>query len=123
MKHSLRIILSSLCIFIVATTKNEKTKMIRYCTRSKIGVFLPRAFCQILSSSSKNHHRCTTNIYQPTMSLRSFNSPPLVAAAGISTLVGIPFLETLTFSASTAVLKGLNLTAFAANGENYVIKH
>ncbi|KAL7476911.1 hypothetical protein ACHAW6_002738 [Cyclotella cf. meneghiniana] len=49
------------------------------------------------------------------MSLRSFNSPPLVAAAGISTLVGIPFLEALTFSASTAVLKGLNLTAFAAN--------
>ena len=51
------------------------------------------------------------------MSLRSLNSPPLVAMAGISTLAGIPFLEAVTLSASPMILKGLNLAAFACNGK------
>lgn len=54
------------------------------------------------------------------MSLRSLNYPPLVAAAGLSTLAGIPFLETLTSSASLSVLKGMNLASFALNGKSDV---
>lgn len=54
------------------------------------------------------------------MSLRSLNYPPLVAAAGLSTLAGIPLLEALASSASPVVLKGMNLAAFALNGKHNV---
>lgn len=50
------------------------------------------------------------------MSLRSFNSPPLVAMAGASIAVGLPILEAaLSSSASLTLLKSLNAAAFATN--------
>jgi len=50
--------------------------------------------------------------------LTSLNSPPLVAAAGLATLVGLPFAQGACASAgvsSLALLKGANVAAFAAN--------
>ena len=53
------------------------------------------------------------------MSLRfvsSLNSPPFVAAAGVAVIAGLPFVEAAAASgASLALLKGLNLAAFAGN--------
>ena len=53
------------------------------------------------------------------MSLRfvsSLNSPPFVAAAGVAVIAGLPFAEAAVASgASLALLKGLNLAAFAGN--------
>uniref|UniRef100_A0A7S0AJR6 Uncharacterized protein n=1 Tax=Minutocellus polymorphus TaxID=265543 RepID=A0A7S0AJR6_9STRA len=53
------------------------------------------------------------------MSLRfvsSLNSPPFVAAAGVAVIAGLPFAEAAAASgASLALLKGLNLAAFAGN--------
>uniref|UniRef100_A0A7S1ZKK4 Uncharacterized protein n=1 Tax=Trieres chinensis TaxID=1514140 RepID=A0A7S1ZKK4_TRICV len=46
----------------------------------------------------------------------ALNSPPLVAAAGLATLVGIPFVDAAaTSGASLALLKGANVVSFAAN--------
>lgn len=52
------------------------------------------------------------------MSIRfsSLNSPQLVAAAGTAVLAGLPALEAVTASsASLALLKGVNATAFVTN--------
>ncbi|KAL7533267.1 hypothetical protein ACHAWF_004437 [Thalassiosira exigua] len=50
------------------------------------------------------------------MSLRSLNSPPLVAAAGATLAVGLPMLEAaLSSSSSLTLLKSLNAAAFATN--------
>ena len=53
------------------------------------------------------------------MSLRfvsSLNSPPFVAAASVAVIAGLPFAEAAAASgASLALLKGLNLAAFAGN--------
>lgn len=50
------------------------------------------------------------------MSLRSLNSPPLVAMAGAGIAVGLPMLEAaLSSSASLTLLKSLNAAAFATN--------
>jgi hypothetical protein len=51
------------------------------------------------------------------MSLRfvsSLNSPPFVAAAGVAVVAGLPFVEAAG-AMSLALLKGLNLAAFAGN--------
>ena len=50
------------------------------------------------------------------MSLRSMNSPPLVAMAGATLSIALPFLDaTLSSSASLALLKALNVAAFTTN--------
>lgn len=50
------------------------------------------------------------------MSLRTLNSPPIVAMAGATLAVGLPFLDAaLSSSASLALLKSLNVAAFATN--------
>ncbi|KAL7530594.1 hypothetical protein ACHAXR_003586 [Thalassiosira sp. AJA248-18] len=50
------------------------------------------------------------------MSLRSFNSPPLVAMAGATLAIGLPMLDAvLSSSASLSLLKSLNVAAFATN--------
>ncbi|EED94615.1 predicted protein [Thalassiosira pseudonana CCMP1335] len=50
------------------------------------------------------------------MSLSALNSPSLVAACGVATLAGLPLLDAAVSSgASLAILKGLNLAAFASN--------
>ena len=43
------------------------------------------------------------------------NSPLLVASCGTSLVVGLPFLDAALASSSLALLKGLNLAAFATN--------
>ena len=43
------------------------------------------------------------------------NSPLLVASCGASLVVGLPFLDAALASSSLALLKGLNLAAFATN--------
>jgi len=50
------------------------------------------------------------------MSLRSLNSPPLVAIAGATLTIGLPMLDAaLSSSASLALLKSLNVAVFATN--------
>ncbi|KAL7440947.1 hypothetical protein ACHAXH_005989 [Discostella pseudostelligera] len=50
------------------------------------------------------------------MSLRTLNSPPLVAMAGATLSIGLPFLDAaLSSSASLTLLKTLNAAAFATN--------
>ena len=48
------------------------------------------------------------------MSLRNL-SPPLVTAAGVATMAGLPALDVLSTSASLSALKFINTAAFALN--------
>lgn len=49
------------------------------------------------------------------MSLRSLNSPPLVAIAGATLSIGLPMLEAVCASGYLTLLKTLNVAAFATN--------
>ena len=68
---------------------------------------------------NNNNHK------EKSMSLRfvsSLNSPPFVAAAGVAVIAGLPFVEAAAASGtiSLALLKGLNLAAFAGRSDNAI---